>query len=81
MRLQFLVEIEAKPPPDLAGLNRLFSAWVETVYHRRVHGETGQAPIERLLAGGAPSLPSPASLHEAFLWSDPDIATALVTAV
>jgi putative transposase len=79
VRLQFLVEIEAKPPPDLAGLNRLFSAWVETVYHRRVHGETGQAPIERLLAGGAPSLPSPASLHEAFLWSEIRMVTKTAT--
>jgi len=79
VRLQFLVEIEAKPPPDLAELNRLFSAWVETVYHRRVHGETGQAPIERLLAGGAPSLPSPASLHEAFLWSEIRMVTKTAT--
>ena len=79
VRLQFLVEIEAKPPPDLAELNRLFSAWVETVYHRRVHSETGQAPIERLLAGGAPSLPSPASLHEAFLWSEIRMVTKTAT--
>jgi putative transposase len=79
VRLQFLVEIEAKPPPDLAEFNRLFSAWVETVYHRRVHGETGQAPIERLVAGGAPSLPSPASLHEAFLWSEIRMVTKTAT--
>jgi putative transposase len=79
VRLQFLVEIEAKPPPDLAEFNRLFSAWVETVYHRRVHGETGQAPIERLLAGGAPSLPNPASLHEAFLWSEIRMVTKTAT--
>ena len=37
----------ARPPADLAELNRLFSAWVETVYHRRAHSETGEAPIER----------------------------------
>ena len=59
VRIQFLVEVEARPPADLAELNRLFSAWVETVYHRRVHSETGEAPIERLLAGGPPVLPSP----------------------
>jgi putative transposase len=70
VRGQFLVEVEARPPADLAELNRLFSAWVETVYHRREHSETGQAPIERLLAGGPPVLPSPAALHEAFLWSE-----------
>ena len=32
---------------DLAELNRLFTAWVETVYHQRVHSETGQAPLQR----------------------------------
>ena len=58
VRIQFLVEIEARPPADVAELNRLFSAWVETVYHRRVHTETGEAPINRLLAGDPPVLPT-----------------------
>ena len=79
VRIQFLVEIEARPPDDLAGLNRLFSAWVETVYHRRVHSETGQAPIERLLAGGPLALPTPAQLHEAFLWSETRRVTKVAT--
>jgi putative transposase len=70
VRIQFLVEVEARLPADVAELNRLFSAWVETVYHRRVHTETGQAPMERLLAGGPVALPTPAALHEAFLWSE-----------
>lgn len=70
VRIQFLVEIEARPPADLATLNRLFTAWVETVYHRRRHTETGEAPIDRLLAGDPPTLPTPAALHEAFLWSE-----------
>ena len=30
---------------DIGELNRLFTAWAETVYHRRVHSETGQAPL------------------------------------
>ena len=33
----------------LAGLNELFAAWVETVYHHRVHSETGQPPLQRFL--------------------------------
>ncbi|MEU9858990.1 Mu transposase C-terminal domain-containing protein [Streptomyces sp. NPDC047974] len=56
----------------LTELNRLFTAWVETVYHRTVHSETGQPPIERWL-GSIPRplpLPSPADLREAFLWSE-----------
>ncbi len=70
VRMQFLVEIEARPPADLAELNRRFAAWVETVYHRSVHSETGEPPIDRLLATGPPELPTPAALHEAFLWSE-----------
>jgi putative transposase len=67
VRDQFLVEID--DGVELAELNRLFSAWLEVVYHRRVHSETGQAPLARFDAAGAPPLPTPALLREAFLWS------------
>jgi putative transposase len=76
VRGQFLVEITGTGEPgrhqvaDLAELNRLFTAWVETVYHRTTHSETGQAPIDRWQAGGPFPLPSPAALREAFLWSE-----------
>jgi putative transposase len=71
VREQFLVEIgSGRELADLVGLNTLFTAWVETVYHRRVHSETGQAPIERWSAGGPPRMPSAAQLREAFLWSE-----------
>jgi putative transposase len=79
VRVQFLVEIEARPPADLPGLNRLFAAWVETVYHRRVHTETGQTPLDRLGAGPPPPLPAPAVLHEAFLWSETRTVTKTAT--
>lgn len=70
MRGQFLVELDARgAPADLAEMNRLFEAWVEVVYHHEVHSETKAAPIETFLATGPPALPSPADLHEAFLWS------------
>ena len=52
VREQFLVEITGDPGEagrrhvaGIAELNRLFTAWAETVYHRRVHSETGQAPL------------------------------------
>jgi putative transposase len=51
-------------------LNRLFTAWVEGVYHRRAHSETGQAPLERWLAAAPFPTPSPAQLREAFLWAE-----------
>jgi putative transposase len=59
VRDQFLVEITGDPAEpgrhhvaDLLELNRLFTAWVETVYHRRTHSETGQAPLARWQTGG-----------------------------
>ncbi|MGH9008980.1 MAG: DDE-type integrase/transposase/recombinase [Acidimicrobiia bacterium] len=71
VRGQFLVELDARGgAADLAELNRLFTAWVEVVYHRRVHSETGATPLERFGSAGPPALPSPELLHEAFLWSE-----------
>jgi putative transposase len=75
VRGQFLVEVTGTGEPGrhhvtgLGELNRLFTAWVEQIYHRQVHSETGQAPIERFTAGGPFPLPGPAALREAFLWS------------
>jgi putative transposase len=80
VRGEFLVEVKARGGvADLDELNRLFSAWVEQVYHRRVHSETGQAPVERFLASGAPALPAEELVREAFLWSETRIATARAT--
>jgi putative transposase len=74
---EFIVEIAARGgASDLGELNRLFQAWVEHVYHRRVHSETGQAPIERFLAGGAPAVPSEQLVAEAFRWSERRTASA-----
>ena len=71
VREQFLVEIgSGRELDDLTQLNTLFTAWVETVYHRRVHSETGQTPIERWSTIGTPVLPTPAQLREAFLWAE-----------
>jgi putative transposase len=73
---EFVVEIASgdgepgRQVTDLAEMNRLFTAWVETVYHRRVHSETAAAPLERWLAGGPYPVPAPADLAEAFRWSE-----------
>lgn len=79
VRDQFLVEVESRGVATLVELNGLFAAWVETVYHRRVHSETGQAPLERFEAGGPFVLPTPAALHEAFLWSEKRVVTKTAT--
>jgi putative transposase len=79
VRDQFLVEISDRPDDpgragtivgSLAELNSLFTAWVEQVYHQRVHTETQQTPLARFLAAGAP-VPTPAALlAEAFRWGE-----------
>ena len=79
VRTQFLTEIELHPPADLTELNRLFAAWVETVYHQRTHSETGQTPMMRYLAGGPFPIPTPDRLHEAFLWSETRAVTKTAT--
>ena len=73
VRGQFLAELteeRAARVKDLAELNRLFTAWTETVYHLREHSETGQAPLARWEAGGPFPLPAAASLADAFRWSE-----------
>jgi putative transposase len=79
VRDQFLVEIGDDPDdPNSAGtsvaslteLNSLFTAWVEQVYHQRVHTETDMPPLARFLAAGPP-VPTPADrLAEAFRWGE-----------
>jgi putative transposase len=84
VRDQFLVEITAEVAAaitSLAELNRLFTAWVETVYHVRPHTETGAPPLRRW-AEGIPvplPLPSPAQLREAFSWSEYRTVTKTAT--
>ena len=70
VRDQFCVEVAVRGVADVDELNRLFSGWVEQVYHRSVHSETGQAPLERFTAAGIPDVAGPELLREAFLWSD-----------
>ncbi len=70
VRDQFVVELAHAEVDGLETLNSLFAAWVESVYHRQVHSETGQAPLERFLSAGVPTPPSAEQLREAFLWGE-----------
>lgn len=95
VRDQFLVEVADTTATDIAAagldeagalleLNRLLTAWIETEYHRRVHTETGQTPLERWnagwqRAGKAPVLPTAPELTEAFLWSEYRVVTKTAT--
>lgn len=95
VREQFLIEVTDTSSEDLAAagvedatalleLNRLFTAWVETEYHRRTHTETGQSPLARWEAGWdrlgrTPAMPTAADLTEAFLWSEYRVVTKTAT--
>lgn len=86
VRDQFLVEITGEPDQpgrhqvtDLLELNRLFAAWVETAYHRTIHSETGQPPLQRWQTGAPFALPTPAALTEAFLWEERRTVTKTAT--
>ncbi len=76
VRRQFLVELEARGgAKGLPDLNELFGAWLEGVYHRSVHSETGETPLARRLRGARLRRPTPAELHEAFLWRETRLTT------
>jgi len=64
---------------DLPELNRLFTAWVETVYHAHTHSETGQPPLARWNAAAPFPLPTPAALAEAFCWEERRSVTKTAT--
>jgi putative transposase len=69
IREAFIAEATHHGIEDLEQLNDLFAAWAETVANRRVHAETGQAPIERFETGGPHRGADPERLREAFRWS------------
>ena len=84
VRDQFLVEITGQAAADISGLaalNRLFTAWTETVYNPAVHSETGAPPLRRWQEGVKIPLPlpTPAQLREAFLWSEYRTVTKTAT--
>jgi putative transposase len=70
VRQEVLGELEDHPLQSLQELNRTFQAWVEQVYHQRVHTGTGQTPLERFVVAGPPQLPAEVSLREAFRWAE-----------
>jgi len=65
---RLLAMLEGVEALTLDLLNEATQAWVEMEYQRRVHSETGQTPLERLLQGPDVGRPSPdsATLRLAF---------------
>jgi len=76
VREQFLVEVhgEADNPvghyvADLAAMFEALRLWATRVYHREVHSETKQTPLQRYNDGDPPVLPGPEQLRRAFAWT------------
>jgi len=79
LRQELLVELDAHDRQlDLSELERVLQAWIEQVYHRRVHSETKTTPLERFSAF-TPRYPTAAELREAFLWSETRLVTKTAT--
>jgi len=47
VRLQFMPEVAVSSIATLDELNQSFWAWLELIYHKTVHSETDQTPLER----------------------------------
>jgi len=79
VRDQFLVEASHSEIPTLEVLESRFMAWVEQVYHARVHSETKETPMDRFSVLGPPKIPPMALVREAFLFSETRTVTKTAT--
>jgi transposase InsO family protein len=77
----FLPELSTSSVDSLPLLNESFLAWLEVVYHTKVHSETGQAPLERFRQEEAPNTRpvDPTELRQAFLHRDTRKVTKTAT--
>ena len=64
VRMQFLPELSEDM--NLVKINELFARYLEQTYHQRIHGTTGQTPIERYLADVKALRKAPENLPEFF---------------
>jgi len=64
VRMQFVPELNETM--GLEKINQLFSDYLENYYHQRIHGTTGQKPIDRYLADVKALRKAPDNLPEYF---------------
>jgi transposase InsO family protein len=71
IRAAFLAELKASNITTLDQLNEAFGAWADLHYNRKVHGETGEAPLDRWRAGiERIQYADEEKLRQAFLWRE-----------
>lgn len=71
IRAAFLAELSATSITTLDALNEAFVAWADRDYNRRVHSETGAAPLDRWREGlDHVRFADDEKLRQAFLWKE-----------
>lgn len=75
VRGQFLPEVKVSEIDSLEKLNTAFLAFLEVSYHRRVHSETLEAPLERFSSNATIVKPDPKTLADAFAWYQDRVVT------
>jgi putative transposase len=77
----FLPELAQAAVLNLPLLNESLLAWLEVIYHRKVHSETGQAPLERYRQddGRSSRTVDPTELRQAFLHREPRTVASTAT--
>jgi putative transposase len=77
----FLPELTTSSVDTLPLLNESLMAWIEVVYHCKVHSETGQAPLERFRQDETPTTRpvDPTELRHAFAHRDQRKVTKTAT--
>ncbi len=77
VRDQFLVEVPHSSISSIEVLQSRFQGWVEQVYHKEIHSETSQSPLERFAT--TPQIPDLKLVREAFLFSETRTVTKTST--
>lgn len=71
IRAAFVAEVAASDIQTLDALNEAFVAWMDLEYGRAVHGETGEAPLDRWRTGVAHvRYADEAQIRRAFQWTE-----------
>ena len=71
IRSAFIAEVKASRITTLDALNEAFLAWADLSYNRKVHSETGEAPLTRWRAGlDKVKYADEEKLRLAFLWRE-----------
>lgn len=71
IRAAFIAELEASSITTLDELNEAFVAWADRDYNRRVHSETGEAPLDRWRGGvDRVCYADDEKMRQAFLWKE-----------